>query len=569
VNFSEENSPPKLSDSTDRNFPSGHSFGQDASHPSEATSSSRSPGFEESLSNQQGSPGPASSLGISGLLCWLLILGITGFILLTNVLEDFVNSEQSEFLADPSSTELTQAAFQGKGVVAQHSLNQWLKESSQPKEAEPDIEHPQAEQEAEVVDQIDQANQDQAVSASALPKELDRGTLIQRWCYTILLNEMEGAAAALDHFRKIEDRVAQHPKKMTEKQQKIGQAIESLLMEYAAGDFESTRNDQQVSSLLKKELGWFGELLLVPAGCNDPDARQAVLSSANVMFWSFGAIMMLGLLATFLGVILLIVIIALTSTGKISMQLQSSSTPAVVYLQTFSIWLLLFLGLQLSLGMILDVIQFPSGVGRLIVSGLGFFGSLAALIWPLTRGVSAAQLLRDLGLDWTLKTVLRDGVVAGFAYIAVLPGLLVAVIFIAVASASQTPDEFSGSKGPAHPVQPLVSEGDASVFLGVLFVACIAAPIVEEIMFRGVLYRHLRSYSQFWSRLSSILFACLINSFIFAAIHPQGLLGIPLLMTLAIGFSLAREYQDSLFASIVMHGINNFMALTVTFFIFR
>jgi membrane protease YdiL (CAAX protease family) len=45
---------------------------------------------------------------------------------------------------------------------------------------------------------------------------------------------------------------------------------------------------------------------------------------------------------------------------------------------------------------------------------------------------------------------------------------------------------------------------------------------------------------------------------IFAAIHPQGLLFIPVLGALACGFSLAREWRGSLIPCIVAHGVNNF-----------
>lgn len=498
------------------------------------------------------SPSPhPTGLGFSGLLCWLIILGVTGFILLSNVLSDMGVTAQSENFPDPSSMELTQAAFQAKGYVAQEELRKWTEDANQQARGE------------------EKKKQAVPLAKPEVPRELDQGTLIQRWCYSVLLNESEGPTAALEHFRQIQKKVAEHPKKMTERQQEIGQAIETLLQEYEAEDFQSTRVDPEVRSMLQKELGWFGELLLTPAGSGDEEQREQMLSSAKQMFWSFAILVILGLLAALVGFVLLVVFLILTSAGKIRSRLQDSPTPAVIYLQTFTIWLLLFLGLQLSLGMLVESLQFNSSLAKLLISGLGFFGSLVALAWPLMRGVSLAQMLQDLGLSWKPLAIFKDGFLAGFAYLAILPILALAVLLIALLGAGQSPGEFEGAQGPSHPVQPLVSEGDGSVFLGVLFLACVAAPIVEEIMFRGVLYRHLRSYSWFWALFSSIVFACLVNSFIFAAIHPQGLLGIPLLMALAIGFSLVREYRDSLVAPIVMHAINNFIALTVTFFIFR
>jgi membrane protease YdiL (CAAX protease family) len=94
--------------------------------------------------------------------------------------------------------------------------------------------------------------------------------------------------------------------------------------------------------------------------------------------------------------------------------------------------------------------------------------------------------------------------------------------------------------------------------------ACVAAPIVEETMFRGVLFRHLREMGRFWPRFGALMFAAVVNSLIFAAIHPQGLVGIPVLMTLGIAFSIVRHYRDSLLAPMAMHAVNNFV---VTMFV--
>ena len=50
-------------------------------------------------------------------------------------------------------------------------------------------------------------------------------------------------------------------------------------------------------------------------------------------------------------------------------------------------------------------------------------------------------------------------------------------------------------------------------------------------------------------------------SFIFAAIHPQGALGIPVLMAPAIGFTAAREWRGSLVPSMTVHALNNGLVL--------
>ena len=76
-------------------------------------------------------------------------------------------------------------------------------------------------------------------------------------------------------------------------------------------------------------------------------------------------------------------------------------------------------------------------------------------------------------------------------------------------------------------------------------------------MFRGVLYRHLREMSDRLGFTLSVILSALIVSFVFAVIHPQGLLGVPVLMGLALAFNLAREWRGTLIPAMIAHGINN------------
>jgi membrane protease YdiL (CAAX protease family) len=96
-----------------------------------------------------------------------------------------------------------------------------------------------------------------------------------------------------------------------------------------------------------------------------------------------------------------------------------------------------------------------------------------------------------------------------------------------------------------------------------LAVASLGAPIVEETMFRGVLYRHLREATKGWGTALSILLGVGINATIFAAVHPQGLLAVPALASIGAGLTLAREWRGSLVAPMVAHGFHNGLMLTV------
>ena len=103
------------------------------------------------------------------------------------------------------------------------------------------------------------------------------------------------------------------------------------------------------------------------------------------------------------------------------------------------------------------------------------------------------------------------------------------------------------------PVQPLiellVQDMSAYYFLSLALSGIILAPIVEEVIFRGCLYRFLKSRM-------TLLSAQWVSAFIFALLHGNLHSFLPLLF---IGLILARLYESSgsIYQSIAFHGFFN------------
>ena len=74
---------------------------------------------------------------------------------------------------------------------------------------------------------------------------------------------------------------------------------------------------------------------------------------------------------------------------------------------------------------------------------------------------------------------------------------------------------FGQPEQPSHPVADLFAGADWLRLALVALLATVAAPIVEEIMFRGALYSHLRGTVFERVPLVSILAAAIASSFIF------------------------------------------------------
>mgnify|MGYP002725963903 CR=1 FL=1 len=140
------------------------------------------------------------------------------------------------------------------------------------------------------------------------------------------------------------------------------------------------------------------------------------------------------------------------------------------------------------------------------------------------------------------------------------------LLMMVLSTIGQPVDEFSAGAAPSHPIVEWISEAGWIGVVQIFVMAAVIAPIVEEIMFRGVLYRHLRDATGRRRLVISVLFSGGISSFVFAAIHPQGIFGIPVLMSLAIGFCLAREWRGSLIAPMTMHAINNGLVTSMLVF---
>jgi membrane protease YdiL (CAAX protease family) len=235
---------------------------------------------------------------------------------------------------------------------------------------------------------------------------------------------------------------------------------------------------------------------------------------------------------------------------------------ALVLGETFALWISLFLLLQVAAGAVVaaigDAVTTPVQLG---FSLCAMFGSLVALAYPRLRGVSWSALRELLGLH-VGRGVVRETIAGLHCYVTAVPLLVAGLIVFAILSAIA--QAVSGAaEEPSHPVVDLLGNAGALEIVMLFALASVAAPIVEEIAFRGLLYGHLRGVVEPRIRLLSVLVAALMSSVVFAIIHPQGVLFVPALGGLAVGFCLFRELRGSLIAPMVAHCVSNAVTLSI------
>jgi membrane protease YdiL (CAAX protease family) len=410
---------------------------------------------------------------------------------------------------------------------------------------------------------------DTAAIYPRLTLALNKGAISQRQRFVILAGELVGPDEASQKLRELDeliekeqDRLGPQKPLMSAEQQSVQRALHDL--------YDEPGEDRHVDrDLLLRQLGWFGRLALAPPDTDNVAARQEVLKPARQVY----ALFMGGFIALAIGGIAgfacLVTLLVLAMTGRVKSRLRTSPIHHGIYAETFAVWIALFLLLQVGAGSMSRVLPALA----LVLGLVAFFGSLLALYWPVMRGVSWADVRLDIGWFGGLKTALEPIVGIG-GYFMALPilaaGAMITIVLVLIQNAL-TPERglLEPTTGPAHPViQQLTGEAWWPKIM-VLILAAVAAPIVEETMFRGVLYRHLRDATGRMGIVMSILVSGLVSAFIFAIIHPQGWVAVPVLMSLALAFVLMREWRGTIVPCMIMHGMSNFIVISSLIFALR
>ncbi len=288
---------------------------------------------------------------------------------------------------------------------------------------------------------------------------------------------------------------------------------------------------------LTRRHGFFGRVALSYGLESSSEPRKSMLDSTAKTF----------AVITVFGIGLFVVLLAsagLLLTAAI-FYFQGKLRPAYIpdplantaYLEAFALYLVLYLASGRLLGLL--------GVESLAWNLLALFLIPIILLWTKWRG--ATPEARRQAFGWpSVRRVPREMLLGLVGYLAGLPLIALAGVLISK----------SGGRPAPHPIVSML-EGSLWHVVILYVLACVMAPALEETMFRGAFYHHLR-------RRWGWLISASVVGLIFAALHPQGWMAIPLLG--AVGFVLAtiREWRGSIAASMTAHAANNFIILTLS-----
>ena len=98
-----------------------------------------------------------------------------------------------------------------------------------------------------------------------------------------------------------------------------------------------------------------------------------------------------------------------------------------------------------------------------------------------------------------------------------------------------------------------------------LVISVIAAPILEEVLFRGVLFQSIRKKSRLWAYVASLAVFGLYHTWQFAVLYqdPMYLLYSLQYIPITLAITWSYERSGSLWTAIFFHASNNYLAMSL------
>jgi membrane protease YdiL (CAAX protease family) len=385
--------------------------------------------------------------------------------------------------------------------------------------------------------------------AEETARSVNFGPIEARLGHTILVREVLGPEAAGQALNDVLDEARRKNYELDEEQQRIASELAKW---YRPGqDAIPVESLAESREFLEERLGWVTRLLVHPFG-DTSEGRKRIIDESVTAFWKQIIAVGAGMVLLLVGV-LVAGIMGKLATDTLVSRVKPETHSGPVYLETFALWFALWIGVQLAAGFAGAPIE-----GIVI---LMFLSVAVSFVWPRHRGLDMSRIRKDIGLD--RANPFKEVFFGIIFYVAMLPfiavGLIVTLVLAGILGALSQQDEYS-SGGISHPLSDQLINGGGQLFF-IFLAAAVAAPVCEEIVFRGFLYRYLRNSTRRMPGWVSVLFASLFNGFLFAIVHPQGIAAVPVLMVIGAGFCLCRQWRGSLIAPMAMHAIHNGMSL--------
>ena len=293
-------------------------------------------------------------------------------------------------------------------------------------------------------------------------------------------------------------------------------------------------------------------------GLDDSDPLRAPLISNGTWIIFFLLIGIAGaVLVPIVGGFLLILGIVYMATGKMVFHSHVPKKGGSIFLETYA----LFVGGFLLMSIATFFVSNSSNPELASFSLLAQWLLLLTVLWGVVRKMSFTNWRKAIGWH-TGQGVLKEIGIGIIAYIASIPiyiiGVLITVVLLIASEAIKAALNGGAPQEPeslTNPIFEMIASGSFVTIAMLFILATTWAPIVEEAIFRGALYRHLRG-SMHW------IVAALLSATLFAYMHDYGPLMVAPLIALGFMFAFMREWRGSLIAPMTAHFLHNFTLMS-------
>ncbi|MBI1189265.1 MAG: CPBP family intramembrane metalloprotease [Tepidisphaera sp.] len=307
---------------------------------------------------------------------------------------------------------------------------------------------------------------------------------------------------------------------------------------------------------LSKRYGWFGDVFLTrDLAWNSPERQRLVGGGGRMLLGiTLGGIALL--VAVVGGIAAFVTMLARMSSGRIRRRFEPPTPGGSVFIETAAVFVGAYLLFHLAIGAVAAIYtaKYHSPPEWLETAALGGQWILVVVpFWPLLRGMKFGEWRRAIG--WHTGRGFWNEVGAGiFGYFASLPilffALLLTLALVFLQGVIEQTIFHKQPEPPGNPIAELVTSGSGVQLVLIYVLATLWAPLVEESIFRGALFRQMRGRMHF-------VLAAALSGLCFGVMHGYaGFLLIPVI-TIGFCFALIREWRGSLIPTATAHFLHN------------
>ena len=387
------------------------------------------------------------------------------------------------------------------------------------------------------------------------------GDPVAQFRTAILAAELAGADEGIERLEAVraslEPTNAEEPGEPDLIETALAGDIDTMLAFYEAPDSAPIDFDE-----LETRHGWFAKVASVFDGRN-PDLRERIGGGGGLL-----VALMLGAFALFglgflAGAVLLIVGLIMMVSGKLKPRFEPPAPGGSVYLELVAAFVVAFFCIQIVGGLVAGALSPANGLRASL--GLQWL-VLGVIFWPLIRGVSRARWAHDLGLSLPQRGkglyLLKELGAGLIVYIASIPvyvaAALVSFLLLMIREGINAAAGGGGDPAPppSNPILDLVASVDLLTIFMLVSLATVWAPIVEEVVMRGALFRHMRS------RVAAAV-AIPASALVFGLLHQYDILLLGPVIALGVVFAFMRHWRGSLIPGIFAHFVHNATVMTL------